>query len=129
MSKRLDIVRVTIPDSAAVSNSFRLDQGRIVGVRIPASWAATAVEVRFEESSDSFSLVADASATFRRILDGAGAQMKVTGVASSQSMQIPEASQPANWPRVRIVGTTAVPANVTQTGDKVVEVLVLTDGK
>lgn len=111
------IVRqVTIASGAATSTPFPLNGYRIAGVIGATAW--TAADISFE--------VRDPSGAWRKVVDNAGALVKITGVATAASefMIPPEIADRITGQEARVVSTnTASEADVNQGADRVLYVV------
>ena len=101
-------VQVTIASAAAVSGAFKPAGQRIAGVIVPSAWTAADISFELEEPSG----------TWVKLVDPAGALVKITGVATalSEAMLPPEiADRVAHYGAMRLVSTnTASEANINQ---------------
>ena len=68
-------VTVTIANAAATSSSFKLAGQRIAAIVVPSAW--TAADITFE--------IAEPAGTWVKVVDQAGALVKMTGVATAAS--------------------------------------------
>jgi len=104
---RTELVTMTIAASAAVSNGFGLDGRKPVGIFKPATW--TAADISFEVSTD--------GSTWVKVIDSAGALLKITGVSATvaEYYVVTEASDLIAAPHIRVVSTnTASEVDVNQ---------------
>lgn len=111
-------VTVTIANAAAASGAFNLGAYKIAAVITPAAW--TAGDISFE--------VGDGAGNFRKVIDSAGALLKITGVATgaSEYMVVPEAGDLITGKQAKVVSTnTASEADVNQGAARTLQVVLV----
>ena len=99
---------VTIAASAAVSSVFQLYGHRIVGIGKPATWTA---------ADFSFEITVDGEVTWIKVIDNAGALVKITGASTTvaEFQVVPELLDFFTADKCRVVSTnTASEADVNQ---------------
>lgn len=105
--KMVDFVSVTIANAAATSGAIEMNGRRLAAVIGPTAW--TAADISFE--------VQDTASNWRKVVDSAGALVKITGVATAASeyMFAPEIADRlvAHWLRI-VSSNTASEADVNQ---------------
>lgn len=98
-----DVISVTIPNGAAVSNAAQLGAARIVGIQMPAAWT-TAATLSFQASPD--------DGTYNELVDETGTAITITGVAASQHINPSNPAMFAGVPYVIVrSGTSGSPVN------------------
>ena len=111
------VVEVTVASAAAVSSAVDFGGRRLAGVIGPAAW--TAADISFE-------VLDPANAAWRKVVDQAGALVKITGVATgaAEYMIPPEIADRFMAPELRIVSTnTASEVNINQDAARVLYVV------
>lgn len=110
-------VPVTIANGAATSNAIEANGRRVAGIIGPAAW--TAADISFEVYEPVLGL-------WRKVVDNAGALVKITGVNTNASefMIPPEIADRLVASRIRICSSnTASEADVTQGAERSLVVL------
>jgi len=111
MTNPLKLVTVTILSGAATSTAFDLFGYKVVGVLKAATW--TAADISFEIDPLN-------SGTFVKVIDNAGALVKITGVSTTVAEYYvpPEIGDTITGERAKIVSTnTASEVDVNQAQD------------
>lgn len=111
---------VTIANNEAVSSAIELNGRRVTGLIGPTAWTA---------ADYSFEVYEPISAAWRKVIDSAGALVKVTGAATTTSevMLLPEIADKLIANRIRVVSSnTGSEADVNQGAARTFYVLIET---
>ena len=110
-------VAATIAASAAVSSAIEANGRRVVGIIGPTAWTA---------ADYSFEVYDSVNAAWRKLVDAAGALVKITGAATATSevMLTPEIADRLTFNRFRVASTnTASEADINQDAARTIYVL------
>ena len=99
---------VTIAINTATSNAIEANGRRVAGIIGPAAWTA---------GDYSFEIYEPAAAAWRKVVDNAGALVKITGAATNASevMLLPEIADRLLANRIRVVSTNTASEAVSYT--------------
>jgi hypothetical protein len=106
--ERQRFVTVTIAINTAASDAFELQGHKVVSVTTPAAWTAADL---------TFNIDPTGTGTFTKVIDSAGAALKIAGVATAaaETYVLPEAGDLITGQSCKIVSTnSASEADVNQ---------------